>query len=256
MGCDGIFLGNKSTFVNFGAKKDGLDVYYHRNYNKIFFQSEGFICPLCKNEFSESETQKIKSLYKNSTTVISSASNILYPFTGYESISDCQKKLDDYNKFIEKEENFLKQLYYKHKCIKKNQEIYLYLYYTQDGISIRDYIIREGGFTTFFYELSLKMSKDEKKKVNYDDSKIISDGYFRGKKLCGKVEIVNMLPDFKVQVVDSSADLRVKKVESFPAVIGEWQFVNHLPDFKIQFVDSFDSPDFKIQFVDSYPGVP
>jgi hypothetical protein len=50
MGCDEIFVGNKSTFFCSKEIKDGLNVYYHLNYNKIFFESDGFICPLCKNE--------------------------------------------------------------------------------------------------------------------------------------------------------------------------------------------------------------
>ena len=249
MGCDEIFIGNKSTFGNYRTIKDGLNVYYHRNFNKIFFESDGFICPLCKNELSKNETQKIKSLYKNSKTIISSAANILYPFKGDESISECKKKLADYNKFIEGEEKYLKTLYYKHKCIKKNQEIYLYLYYNyMDGISIDKYVLQKGGFTTFFYEFYQYIAKKENK-----NGKMNKDGYFKGKKLCGRVQVVNSLPDFRVQVVDSLPDLRVQKVENFPDDIGQWQFVDSLPDFRIQYVDSL--PDFRIKFVDSFPGV-
>ena len=37
-------------------------------------------------------------------------------------------------------------------------------------------------------------------------------GYFKGIKLCGKVEKVTSFPDIKVQVVDSFPDLNVKVV--------------------------------------------
>ncbi|WP_348539832.1 MULTISPECIES: hypothetical protein [Spirulina sp. CCY15215] len=76
---------------------------------------------------------------------------------------------------------------------------------------------------------------------------------YRGKKLYGKVQIVENFPDFKVEVVTSFPDLKIKPVTSFPDDCGEWQFVEHFPDFKIKFVDSF--PDIKIQFVESFPGV-
>ena len=82
---------------------------------------------------------------------------------------------------------------------------------------------------------------------------IPSNGYFKGKKLCGKVMVVDIYPDFKVQVVNYLPDLRVEKVNHFTDTIGQWQFVDRFPDFTIQYVDSF--PDFKIQFVDNNPGV-
>ena len=77
---------------------------------------------------------------------------------------------------------------------------------------------------------------------------------FRGKRLYGKVQVVNSFPDIKVQVVRSFPDLKVQKVKSFPDRCGKWQFVDSFPDFKVQFVDSF--PDIKIQYVDSFPGRP
>ena len=81
-----------------------------------------------------------------------------------------------------------------------------------------------------------------------------TDCYFKGKKLAGKVQIVNSFPDFKVQIVNSFPDLKVHQVRSFPRDCGEWQIVDSFPDFKVQFVNSF--PDFKIQYVNSFPGVP
>ena len=84
--------------------------------------------------------------------------------------------------------------------------------------------------------------------------KISKDGYFKGIKLCGKVQVVEHFPDFKVQIVDHFPDLKVQKVSHFPDEIGKWEFVEHFPDFKIEYVDHF--PDFKIQFVDHFPGLP
>jgi hypothetical protein len=77
---------------------------------------------------------------------------------------------------------------------------------------------------------------------------------FKGKKLYGKVQIVNSFPDFKVQQVTSFPDLKVQQVNAFPDKCGRWQFVTAFPDFKIQYVTAF--PDFKVQFVNAFPGVP
>ncbi|MBP0019853.1 MAG: hypothetical protein J7647_20155 [Cyanobacteria bacterium SBLK] len=76
---------------------------------------------------------------------------------------------------------------------------------------------------------------------------------YRGKKLAGKVKVVESFPDLKVKPVISFPDLKVKPVTSFPDDCGEWQFVEHFPDFKIKFVESF--PDIEIKFVESFPGV-
>lgn len=85
-------------------------------------------------------------------------------------------------------------------------------------------------------------------------TKINSDGYYKGIKLCGKVKVVESFADIKVQVVNSFPDLKVQIVESFPDKIGKWQFVDSFPDFTIQFVTSF--PDIKIKYVNSFPGLP
>ncbi len=77
---------------------------------------------------------------------------------------------------------------------------------------------------------------------------------FNGKRLYGKVKVVDSFPDIKVQVVRSFPDLKVKKVSSFPDSCGKWQFVDSFPDIKVKFVDSF--PDVKIQYVDAFPGKP
>ena len=77
---------------------------------------------------------------------------------------------------------------------------------------------------------------------------------FKGKKLWGKVQVVEHFPDFKVQIVEHFPDLKVKTVTSFPDACGKWQYVEHFPDFKVQYVEHF--PDFKIQRVEHFPGLP
>lgn len=77
---------------------------------------------------------------------------------------------------------------------------------------------------------------------------------FGGKRLFGKVKVVESFPDVRVKVVASFPDLKVKKVESFADECGEWQFVESFPDFTIQYVDSF--ADVEISMVPSFPGMP
>jgi hypothetical protein len=76
---------------------------------------------------------------------------------------------------------------------------------------------------------------------------------YKGKKLYGKVQVVDFLPDLKVQVVDFLPDLKVQVVDFLPSSCGKWQFVDFLPDLKIQFVDFL--PDLKIQYVEFLPGL-
>lgn len=75
----------------------------------------------------------------------------------------------------------------------------------------------------------------------------------KGKKLYGKVQVVESFADFDVRVVESFADLDVTAVSSFADECGEWEFVDSSPDFTVRFVDSFS--DFDIRFVNSFPGV-
>ena len=83
-------------------------------------------------------------------------------------------------------------------------------------------------------------------------SKVGPSCTYKGKKLYGKIQVVNSFPDIKVQVVNSFPDLKVQVVNSFPDKCGKWQMVNSFPNTKIQFVNSF--PDIKIQYVTSFPG--
>jgi len=257
MGCDFINEGigqsnGASKFHTLGTKKDGLDLYLYDNPYKIFFESDAFICPLCKDKFPENEVQEIKSLKRKD---VDSFRYFICTSSGNETPSDCEEKVAEYEKMLKEEENYLKTLFYKHKCIKNNQEIYLWLY-TGYGLQFRSYVSKDRNLTLCLRDLKYKIhrnNRNNRNNDNNDDGKITKNGYFRGIKLCGKVQVVDSFPDFKVQVVDSFPDLKVKVVDSFPDEIGKWQFVDSFPDFKIQFVDSF--PDFKIQYVDSFPGV-
>jgi hypothetical protein len=81
--------------------------------------------------------------------------------------------------------------------------------------------------------------------------RIKCDCTFNGKKLWGKVQYVDMFPDFKVSK-SLFPDLNVTET-MFPSKCGEWHTVDMFPDFTVQLVDMFE--DFSI--ADSYfPGIP
>jgi hypothetical protein len=84
--------------------------------------------------------------------------------------------------------------------------------------------------------------------------KVGPDCSLKGKKLFGKVKIVDAFPDLKVQVVDAFPDLKVQVVDAFPDKCGKWKMVDAFPDVKIQMVSAF--PDLKIKYVTSFPGLP
>ena len=79
----------------------------------------------------------------------------------------------------------------------------------------------------------------------------------KGKRLYGKVKVVDMSADFRVEVVNVGygADLWVKKIEPGYSCYscGEWQFVESGEDFTVQFVEM--SGDFRITFVEIGSGV-
>lgn len=85
------------------------------------------------------------------------------------------------------------------------------------------------------------------------EAPITDDCTCNGVKLWGKVKIVDSFADFDIQVVESFEDIRVEIVRSFPDQCGKWQIVESFPDFKVRFVRSF--PDFKIKYVSSFPGI-
>lgn len=82
---------------------------------------------------------------------------------------------------------------------------------------------------------------------------VTKDGFFHGKRLAGRVKVVDAFADFDVKVVKAFPDLNVKVVDCFADDPGEWQFVESHPDFTVRFVDGF--PDFTIRYVDSFPSV-
>ena len=69
---------------------------------------------------------------------------------------------------------------------------------------------------------------------------------FNGKKLYGKVKVVNSGEDLKVRIVGSSEDISIIKTERDPAKCGEWKFVESSEDFKVRFVTSGE--DIKIRY--------
>ena len=84
--------------------------------------------------------------------------------------------------------------------------------------------------------------------------KVGVDCSFKGKKLYGKIKVVDAFPDLKVQVVDAFPDLKVQVVDAFPDKCGKWKMVDAFPDVKIQMVTAF--PDIKIKYVNAFPGLP
>lgn len=88
--------------------------------------------------------------------------------------------------------------------------------------------------------------------LRQDRYRVPDDCTLKGKKLYGRVQIVNAFPDLKVQVVNAFPDLKVLVVKAFPDECGKWQMVDNFPDLKVQMVDAF--PDLKIQYVDAFPG--
>lgn len=83
-------------------------------------------------------------------------------------------------------------------------------------------------------------------------AQIGDDCTFKGKRLAGRVKVVDAFPDFEVKRVDAFEDLRVKWVDAFPDSCGRWEKVDAFPDFTIKYVDAF--PDFTIRNVDAFPG--
>jgi hypothetical protein len=83
---------------------------------------------------------------------------------------------------------------------------------------------------------------------------VAPDCTLKGKKLYGKLKIVDAFPDLKVQVVDAFPDLKVQVVDAFPDKCGKWKMVDAFPDVKIQMVTAF--PDLKIKYVTAFPGLP
>ncbi|MCB1176515.1 MAG: hypothetical protein KDK36_02945 [Leptospiraceae bacterium] len=89
--------------------------------------------------------------------------------------------------------------------------------------------------------------------LGIDANPISKDCTFNGKKLSGRVKIVNHAGDFNVQVVNHAADLNVLLTNGMLSNCGEWQYVQTGYDFTVVIVNY--APDFRIQFVQAMPGV-
>src|SRR3989338_6839591 len=87
----------------------------------------------------------------------------------------------------------------------------------------------------------------------HSEPKIGKDCTYKGKKLYGKIKIVEHFPDLKVKIVENFPDLKVQVVEHWPDQCGKWQMVENFPDLKIQIVEHF--PDFTIKYVQNWPGL-
>ena len=163
MGCDFIdeLIGanQKTQFYKYCVPKDGLDVYCFLSFDKIFFQSNEFVCPLCNNKLPENEVKKIKSLKRKDIN------SFRFVCQYGETISDYKDKLKNYDNMIKEEENFLKTLYYKHKCIKINQEIYLCLY-TGNGYTFENYIFSDPNISLNIHDMIYKINIEEKSTSN------------------------------------------------------------------------------------------
>lgn len=71
-------------------------------------------------------------------------------------------------------------------------------------------------------------------------------------RIYGRIQYVDRFPHYRIELVDSKADLEVKEVPSLSNGPGLWQVVDRFPDYRIQIVDAFG--DFKVRFVNSCPG--
>jgi len=75
---------------------------------------------------------------------------------------------------------------------------------------------------------------------------------FKGKKLYGRIKIVNSFPDIRVKIVSAFPNLRIQRVSSWPDKCGKWQFVSNFPNLRVQFVTS--NPDLLIAYTPNAPG--
>ena len=221
----------ESHFINANYQKDGLDVYYHKHsYGYIFFHRniKKYYCPLCNERLSKEVVQDIKSKeFKNAGVAAYNYGNFVYR----EQV-DIFDDLERLHRRMEVEKRYMENLLYKYKCTKTGKEIYLKLY-------TDEFPPEKPKFNDSRYEYHVWSNNPEIKKQlleerkrrkaqiegeNYNDynnendndnagynGKISSNGYFKGKRLCGTVQVVNNFADFKVQVVDNFPDLKVKK---------------------------------------------
>ena len=172
---------NNFSFVKDLQQKDGLDVYYYRNYNYIFFQVDTFYCPLCNDKFSESVMKEIKSLQRKSVN------SFRFVTQQCNTASESQKIIEKFDKMVQEEEKYLKTLYYKYKCIKTGKEIYLSLY-TGGGLTFEKYLYKDRDISLCLDDLTYMNCRNNRN--NDNEGKITSDGYFKGIKLLEKSRLL------------------------------------------------------------------
>lgn len=83
--------------------------------------------------------------------------------------------------------------------------------------------------------------------------KVSSDCTFKGKKLFGNVQIVDIGEDVTIQNVNTNEDLKIEVVKTGAFRCGQWLFVNTGADLKVKFVHT--NADIHIQFVNTAPGL-
>lgn len=89
--------------------------------------------------------------------------------------------------------------------------------------------------------------------VGISANPVSKDCKFNGKKLSGRVRIVQAFGDVKVRVVTAFPNLKVVTLTYSSDRCGEWTFVQGSEDFTIQFVEAFE--DVKIEFVQAFSGI-
>jgi hypothetical protein len=83
---------------------------------------------------------------------------------------------------------------------------------------------------------------------------ISSDCSFKGKKLYGRVRIVEANEDIRVRVVTANEEFRVfLNPITWQDRCGEWHYVTANENLKIRFVEA--NEDFRIRFVGANPGL-
>ncbi|QKX05456.1 hypothetical protein HN014_11200 [Aquimarina sp. TRL1] len=105
----------------------------------------------------------------------------------------------------------------------------------------------KGGYLMLVLWVSFFLKSEERAKPQG-----IDDCTFKGKKLYGRVKLVEYASeaDIKVKIVNSFPDLKVQFVGSFSDECGQWKIVDSNEDLKVYITESF--PDIKIQAVTSF----
>ncbi len=111
-------------------------------------------------------------------------------------------------------------------------------------------------FTYMLMVSSIFFTVNKEKTITKSElNPIAADCTFEGKKLYGKIRLVEYASqaDVKVKIVNSFPDLKVKFVENFADDCGEWQIVENGEDLRVFITENF--ADLKIRPVNSFPGL-